>query len=278
MPIKKNNKNYGTKVRIEEVEPSPLPEYFYVKNLKSKVNTLTITRATEVCPAIEVFKSTDQVNWESMGTTTVGTPLTADIPPLGKLYLKANTNRWWGNKHEQSNIINCAEAFEVGGNVMSLLNGDNFENTELTEDNAGAFAFLFSHSNVYVAGNLKFPSNVVNNCYNRMFVSCHLISIPELPATTLAESCYSGMFQYGGSNACPILPATTLVKNCYQTMFYASNVNGIVSYATDISASGCLDGWVYNVSGTGDFYNLGGATYPSGKSGIPTGWTEHTSL
>lgn len=29
---------------------------------------------------------------------------------------------------------------------------------------------------------------------------------------------------------------------------------------------------------TGDFYNLGGATYTSGDSGIPTGWTEHTLL
>lgn len=26
-----------------------------------------------------------------------------------------------------------------------------------------------------------------------------------------------------------------------------------------------------------DFYNYGSAVYPSGASGIPTGWTEHTS-
>ena len=36
--------------------------------------------------------------------------------------------------------------------------------------------------------------------------------------------------------------------------------------------------WLNGVSATGDFYNLGGATYTTGTSGIPSGWTVHTSL
>jgi hypothetical protein len=55
-------------------------------------------------------------------------------------------------------------------------------------------------------------------------------------------------------------------------------INSITTYANDISATDCLFNWLSGVASTGDFYNLGGATYPTGTSGIPTGWTEHTSL
>ena len=36
--------------------------------------------------------------------------------------------------------------------------------------------------------------------------------------------------------------------------------------------------WLFGVSSTGDFYNLGGATIPTGTNGRPSGWTLHTSL
>ena len=37
-------------------------------------------------------------------------------------------------------------------------------------------------------------------------------------------------------------------------------------------------GFSSGVGNTGDFYNLGGATYTTGITGIPSGWTIHTSL
>ena len=44
--------------------------------------------------------------------------------------------------------------------------------------------------------------------------------------------------------------------------------------ATDISASGCLTSWVYNVSPTGTFVkNATMASLPRGTNGIPTNWT-----
>lgn len=55
------------------------------------------------------------------------------------------------------------------------------------------------------------------------------------------------------------------------------NLNKIITYTTKVSTS-TLNNWVRNVSPTGDFYNLGGATYTRGTSGIPTGWTEHRTL
>jgi hypothetical protein len=53
-----------------------------------------------------------------------------------------------------------------------------------------------------------------------------------------------------------------------------SSLTSITSYANDISALNCLYNWLQNASSTGIFHNLGSATYPSGVSGIPSGWTE----
>lgn len=123
-------------------------------------------------------------------------------------------------------------------------------------------------------------TTLAEGCYSGMFTYCRALTIaPTLPATTLADSCYQLMFTGCTSlTTAPALPATTLAPHCYQLMFSAcTSLNEVTTYADNISAFKCLDGWLYNVATTGDFYNLGTATYPSGVDGIPTGWTVHTS-
>lgn len=255
-------------------------EPFYVEDITGLSNTLTITRTDNSAPAIEVFKSTDGTNWSSMGTTDYGTPLTASIAPFGKLYLKATTNGWCNGDYR--NTIDCTKYFNVGGNIMSLLVGDNFENATLTNSNVNCFKGLFQDTKVVDASKLVLPSNVVSGCYESMFMSTvYLTAAPAtLPATTLAQECYRFMFYYCPNlMITPIIQATTLAESSCSQMFYDSNkVNYIITYAQDISASNCLDIWLQYVSGDGNFYNLGGATYQSGDSGIPGGWTEHTTL
>jgi hypothetical protein len=84
-----------------------------------------------------------------------------------------------------------------------------------------------------------------------MFNGCtSLTTAPELPATTLADYCYIYMF-----------------RGC-------SKLNYIKMLATNISISGCLTNWVSNVSSTGTFVkNPAMTSLPTGKSGIPSGWT-----
>lgn len=287
MSIIKNNKNYGTKVKILQPEPVPLTStYFYVEDASGLDNTLTITRQSGSPMAIEVFTSTDQINWTSMGTTNLDTPLTATIPADGKLYLKANTTAW-GNGWDSGTVINASNYFKVGGNVMSLLNGDNFVNSGFAPNSNHNFNCLFRESNTLInASELQLPATTLApSCYNGMFIFCsQLMGVPTLPATTLAENCYSEMFNRCISlTKAPVLPATTLVNSCYANMFVdCARLNSITTYAQDISATDCLTNWFgnwfYDMSATGDFYNLGGATYPSGASGILEGWTEHTSL
>ena len=115
-----------------------------------------------------------------------------------------------------------------------------------------------------------------DGCYCSMFDGCTgLTTAPELPANTLAEHCYQEMF-YGctGLTTAPVLPANTLVERCYNYMFSGcSNLNSVVCLATtNISLNTCIN-WLNGVAATGTFTKAPGATWGSGVSGIPSGWT-----
>ena len=127
------------------------------------------------------------------------------------------------------------------------------------------------------------PATTLNNgCYKYMFYGCtSLTTAPTLPATKLASYCYNYMFENCKSlTSTPALPATTLVDYCYYSMFSGcSNLNKVLTYADDISASNCNTNWLNNVASSGTLYNAGSAVYTTDSpSGIPTGWTEVTTV
>ena len=120
-------------------------------------------------------------------------------------------------------------------------------------------------------------TTLANYCYEYMFYGCtSLTTAPALPATTLVGGCYYRMFRGCTSlTTAPELPATTLADYCYDSMFYGcSKLNSLTVYAQYISASNCTTNWLSGVASSGTFRNLGTATYPTGVSGIPSGWTE----
>ena len=113
-------------------------------------------------------------------------------------------------------------------------------------------------------------------CYSDMFYGCtSLATAPALPATTLDQQCYSNMFSGCTSlTTAPVLPATTLTKLCYSYMFFGcTSLNNVKCLATDISAYGATELWLFNVSATGTFTKAAGVTWTTGNDGIPSGWT-----
>ena len=78
-----------------------------------------------------------------------------------------------------------------------------------------------------------------------------------------------------GLTSAPELPATTLAQYCYYYMFNGcTGLNYVKCLATTISASNSHKDWLKNVSATGTFVKAAGmADWPSGASGIPSGWT-----
>ena len=121
-------------------------------------------------------------------------------------------------------------------------------------------------------------NTMVESAFNGLFAECtSLTKAPKLPSTTLATDCYELMFLHCRSlTQAPELPATTLVYGCYYAMFSGCQSLKEVRIAATTTAEYALDGWLENVSATGDFYCDPNATiFPSGVSGIPSGWTRH---
>lgn len=146
------------------------------------------------------------------------------------------------------------------------------------------------------------------NCYEGMFYGCTALKqATALPATTLADFCYMGMFHSCSSlqnppaisaqtlaTACcmnmfsectslkesPALTAGTLEPYCYSMMFSrCTSLKKITCTASNISAGNALENWVDGVpSGAGGtFVKKSGVSWPTGISGIPSGWTVQQS-
>ena len=135
--------------------------------------------------------------------------------------------------------------FNVSGNIMSLVDGDNYATSTSIVNRQ--FKRLFNE-NVYLvnASELLLPVTTLKQyCYESMFNGCtSLVTAPALSATTLAKYCYSNMF-----NGCtslitaPTLPATTLAESCYYEMFYGCTSLTTASeiYATTFAYHSCYN-------------------------------------
>jgi hypothetical protein len=88
-----------------------------------------------------------------------------------KIIFKGN-NKAYYEEMKWSSFRNSTASFNLEGNIMSLIYGDNFINQiNLEQDNT--FDSLFAYSNVISAKNLKLPSMVLTKeCYQSMFSYC----------------------------------------------------------------------------------------------------------
>ena len=156
---------------------------------------------------------------------------------------------------------------------MNLTQAPVLPSTELA---ASCYEYMFDDcKSLAVAPELP-ATTLANNCYQYMFAYCtSLTQAPALPATELANYCYTYMFSDCRSlTQAPELPATALTESCYYSMFNGcTNLNYIKCLARDISATNCTKYWLSSTYNTGTFVKHPDATWPSGTSGIPTGWT-----
>ena len=173
--------------------------------------------------------------------------------------------------------------FNVEGNVMSLLFGDNFkEQTSLSGKSLVFFQLFMNNTKLISAENLLLPATTLaGNCYRDMFRGCSsLTTAPQLPATTLAGSCYQTMFgDCKALTTAPILPATNLERYCYHEMFLrCSLLNYIKAMFTTEPSSIYTYNWVNGVAANGTFVKNSAATWDvSGANGIPNNWTVETA-
>ena len=214
------------------------------------------------------------------GTTgyTIGTFNVNDI-----IEFKGNTSSYGyvlNAVNNGNNFSNSTAAFNVYGNIMSLIYEDDFiGKTSLPSDTDRNFCSMFKNTSIVNASNLVLPATTLTNyCYSNMFYGSSLTTAPSiLPATTLTEGCYQDMFRNCSSlTTAPELPATTLAAKSYSYMFNScSSLNYIKCLATDRSATDSTYSWVTGVyTQNGTFVKAASmSSWPSGNNGIPANWT-----
>ena len=215
-------------------------------------------------------------NWTSITSTSAG----VDIPVVTNDVVRFrgnNTKYCANNKNNYSGFENTSDSaaeFNIEGNIMSLVYGDNYiNNSTLTE--TWVFCSLFKKCKVISAENLILPAlTLTEGCYRALFSYAQSLTIaPKLPATTLAIDCYWYMFEKCAITTAPELLATTLLKESYGYMFNGcASLNYIKCLATNISATDCLKGWTTNVAPSGTFVKDASTSWSTGTSGIPSGW------
>lgn len=178
--------------------------------------------------------------------------------------------------------------FNIYGNVMSLLYGDDFRGMTVLQDNCQLASLFYDFDEddekeckVVDASNLSLPATTLStSCYRAMFRRCKLLTAaPELPATTMAAGCYAMMFTSCSSlTTAPVLPALSLTTACYAMMFnFCSKLNYVKAMFTTPPSTASTVYWLSNVSETGTFVKNSAAQWDvTGSSGIPEGWTVET--
>ena len=229
--------------------------------------TLSLGNTGDNAPTL--YYSTDKTNWTAWDYSTLsfskGKPLYICGDNLSGLS-GPETSKF-------STFSASGSVFGIEGDVMSLLN----KNAELLEiPDANCFKQLFNNCTLLTRAPDLPATTLKENCYSAMFRGCiNLQTAPDLPAETLAQSCYEKMF-YGCTSltTTPMLRAKAFVQGCYNYMFSGcSSLSQVRCFATNLdNSSSCLAEWLYDVQSEGSFIQAEDVHWPSGKSGVPTGW------
>lgn len=270
----------------------------YLRFVAKASGTFTFTPKTGAASGNVISYSLDSGStWTSANTTS--TVQSGDV-----VFVKGEN---FGINNNGIGTFSSTANFDVEGNVMSLIYGDNFENQTSLSGKDYVFMNLFSGCTTVInADKMELPATTLSNyCYCNMFNrATSLVKAPsELPATTLGGACYMNMLyncsamttvmdelpataltasaytnMFSGANnftTAPFLPALTISEYGYYHMFYnAKKVNSITCLATDRSATNSCGSWVFGVASSGTFTkNKDMTSWSTGNNGIPRNWT-----
>lgn len=275
--------------------------YFYVEDASGSANTLTIKKSNNALPDKVFDWSLDKQTWTTV-TVTDTTGVSIAVPANGRVYLRGNNGILGADISGASHgiMMDCNSDFNAGGDITTLLQkiGSQFELPDR------ALYGLFKASRIKSAADMLLPSvRLMNYCYNAMFYESQLIEQPQFPDVVngvgvnpfqemlykthltklilpdiIGDYAYRQICQYSTDLLEVEIKATQEISyGLTQAFKNCSNLQKVVVHYTTWTVNNASM-WLSGVAATGDFYNLGGATIPTGANGIPSGWTEHTTL
>lgn len=168
-----------------------------------QTNTVTTTPKT-------ISYSKNGGNWVSITSSVVP----SDCPRINVvagdiLRFKGDNETYGSGSYGNAHFQDSTAEYNVYGNIMSMMYGDNFSGqTALT----GTFGEFFSGEKIHSAKSLILPATSLNGgiygAYSKMFMNCRMLTqTPSLPATKVRGSDYDHMFAgCGGLTQAPRLP------------------------------------------------------------------------
>ena len=237
--------------------------------------------------------SKNEGSWTSVTSDTAGVSITG---------VSGDKFRFRGNNLYYNNGVTTSSSYKdnysffdipptvrcnIYGNIMSLINGDNFVGTGLSAANIGAFVEIFKPSNltngngIIDAENLILPVGNVIGCFRAMFAgSRQMTKAPKVVNITNVSGatykCYY-MFQYCSSlETAPFLPATSANNYDYQYMF--SDCTSLISCTSlltspTFTSSGICFRMFRNITSSGTLYKNSSASWTKGANAVPNNWT-----
>ena len=199
-------------------------EYFAIESLEDN-NTVkfNLYSSSSQAKAKTISVSTDGGKTWADYTSTTGGATIATLNNGEKVLIKGN-NSAYANGYGY-NYFYTTRQFDVSGNIMSLIYGDNFkEKYSLPYGGYNLERLFYQNTRLVNAENLVLPATTLAQCcYMYMFDGCtSLVTAPKLPATTLARNCYCYMFQ--NTN---ILPDTSNIDFTSQTVLASGGLIGL---------------------------------------------------
>lgn len=232
---------------------------------------------------LELHFSKNGGAWETILSSSAGTPI--NVEAGDEIRFKGNgiTDTEIADRRSSFNGSTCW--FNVRGNIASICYENNFQNVTTGENHKRVW-YLFQNTNVVDASKLVIPYTnfEMNSFLHGMFKGCtKLVAAPEIPEMTFGrapndDSACANMFQGCTSlERAPILRTTSVSGAGNWTFYYmfddCTKLNYVECLTEDTSGFYTFDTWLRNVSSTGTFVKHPNATWPSGDSGIPEGWT-----
>lgn len=244
-----------------------ISQYFTIEALENGSISLNIPIDIDTSYITSISYSTNNGNtWTTINNTNNRDTyliISVDVNSGDKVLWKGNAEAL--SDGQANAVFSSTCRFNLYGNIMSLLYGDNFVGeTSIPSD---AFNGLFRNHNyngeieynelsleeskVVDASKLILPATTLGNyCYHSMFEDCkYLIKSPILPAMTTSDGCYYNMFRNCISLVqAPELPATVIGIRCYYGMFYGCTnlINGPTILPAATLTSSCYNSMFYN--------------------------------
>ena len=265
---------------VEEETP-PYEEQYLTYDIKTSGTVLWYTAGNTMYKTISYSKNYGKT-WTEITSTNAGTVINVDAGD--KVIFKGNNGTYATDKNNHCALgwSGGTASFNIYGNVMSLVAGDNFKDVK-SFTNTYALCSIFKAAKVISAKNLILPAETLTEgCYRAMFSKAFsLVEAPAvLPATTLAQGCYWYMFEECTIEKSPdIISEAQIPASGYGSMFIScASLNYIYCMSTPSTAQSALTNWTSGVSQTGIFVKKSGTSWTVGANGIPSGWTVYSDF